>query len=210
MQTKKPVMLKITGTDAPDIPERLVSLLNAGGLVVIPTDTVYGVAAHPGIPEAVNRLYSAKGRDRDKAVPLLVSDAGVLEKMGVVLSDTGQKLAKAFWPGPLTLVARAGGVQEGFRVPDLRWVRMLLRTAGGALRASSANRSGEEPAVSAEEAMGSIGRSVDAVVDGGTCAARVPSTVVRVDGTRVSVLREGALSAEDLERALARAGDVVQ
>ena len=167
-------------------------VLLAGGIAVVPTDTVYGVAAHPAFPAAVARLYEIKGRDAAKPIALLASDVGAVADFGFPLSGRAAELADANWPGALTLVVDNGAATEGFRVPDHEWTRRLVSMCGGILRVTSANMSGKSPATTADEAEGSIGAAVDVVADGGVCKGGVASTVLRVsmDGA-VSVLRQG-------------------
>ena len=162
-------------------------VLNAGGVVVIPTDTVYGLAAHPAFPAAVARLYAIKGRATQKPIALLAADVAAVRAFGYEVPD---RLAK-FWPGALTVVVGS----EGFRVPDHAWTRELLRRCGGVLRVTSANLSGRRAATDAPQALADVGLSADLVVDDGLSPGGVPSTVVRVleDGTS-TVLRAGAVT----------------
>ena len=171
--------------------DRAAKCLSEGGVAVIPTDTVYGLAAHPAFPEAVSRLYTIKARAEGKPIALLASDADAVGKfLGHPLEGRAKELAEAHWPGALTLVT--GG--EGFRVPDHDWTRRLLARLGGVLRVTSANMSGARPAPAAEGALAEVGLKADLVVDGGVSKGGVPSTVVRViDGGAVEVLREGAV-----------------
>ena len=162
-------------------------VLNAGGVVVIPTDTVYGLAAHPAFPAAVARLYAIKGRAAQKPIALLAADVAAVRAFGY---EGPARLAK-FWPGALAVVVGP----EGFRVPDHAWTRELLRRCGGVLRVTSANLSGRRAATDAPQALADVGLSADLVVDDGLSPGGVPSTVVRVleDGTS-TVLRAGAVT----------------
>jgi L-threonylcarbamoyladenylate synthase len=164
------------------------ALLNAGGVAVIPTDTVYGLAAHPAFPAAVERLYSIKGRARGKKIALLAADAAAVGAFGAPLPPMAQALAERHWPGALTMVVG----DEGFRVPAHDWTRRLLAACGGVLRVTSANLSGGRPATDAPQALADVGLSADLVVDDGPSPGGVPSTVVRVceDGG-IEVLRLG-------------------
>lgn len=181
--------------------------LLAGGVAVIPTDTVYGLAAHPGHPEAVARLYTIKGREAMKPIALLAADADALARFGYPLTGDARRLA-TLWPGGLTLVIESAASSapgspahpaEGFRVPDHDWTRRLLAKCGGLLRVTSANLSGRRPATDAPQALADVGLSADLVVDDGVSPGGVPSTVVRVraDGTH-EILREGAIAASAL------------
>ena len=176
-------------------------VLNKGGVAVIPTDTVYGLAARPDFPEAVDRLYTIKGRELKKPIALLASDIVAIERFGYPIAGKARELAEKHWPGALTLVVGkepsspgASPCQEGFRIPDHAETRELIAACGGVLRVTSANLSGQRPATDAPQALKDVGLSADYVVDDGVSPGGVPSTVVRVnpDGS-LEVLREGAI-----------------
>ena len=181
--------------------EKAAEVLNRGGGVVIPTDTVYGLAARPDFPEAVDRLYTIKGREAKKPIALLASDIAAIERFGCPIAGKARELAERYWPGALTLVVGkeppspgASARQEGFRIPDHAETRELIAACGGVLRVTSANLSGQRPATDAPQALADVGLSADYVVDDGVSPGGVPSTVVRVnsDGS-LEVLREGAI-----------------
>ena len=169
---------------------KAAEVLNLGGVAVIPTDTVYGLAARPDFPDAVDRLYTIKGRELKKPIALLASDIAAIERFGYPLVGKARELAERHWPGALTLVVG----KEGFRIPDHDRTRRLLADCGGVLRVTSANLSGQRPATDAPQALADVGLSADYVVDDGVSPGGVPSTVVRVnaDGS-LEVLREGAI-----------------
>ena len=170
-------------TDAAGL-DAAAAVLLGGGVAVIPTDTVYGLAAHPGFPSAVDRLYTIKARDAKKPIALLASDAAGAERfVGADAAAVGAR----HWPGALTVVANG----EGVRVPDHDWTRALIAKCGGALRVTSANMSGNRPATDAAAALADVGLSADIVVDGGVSAGGAASTVVKVEGGALSVLRKG-------------------
>ena len=166
------------------------SLLNGGGVAVIPTDTVYGLAAHPAFPDAVARLYSIKGRESHKKIALLAADPEAVASFGFPLPPAAKDLADRYWPGALTMVLG----DEGFRVPAHDWTRKLLAKCGGVLRVTSANLSGCRPATDAPQALADVGLSADMVLDDGVSPGGVASTVVRLgaDGA-VEILRKGAI-----------------
>ena len=162
--------------------------LNAGGVAVIPTDTVYGLAARPDFLEAVRRVYTIKGRAEGKPIALLAADADAAARfVGAAAADAGRR----HWPGALTVVAQG----EGVRVPDHAWTRRLIAACGGALRVTSANLSGQRAATDAPQALADVGLSADLVVDDGVSPGGVPSTVVRIspDGSS-EILRPGPIS----------------
>ena len=175
--------MKIVKADAAGM-EAAVETLKNGGVAVIPTDTVYGLAAHPDFPAAVERLYTIKARDAKKPIALLASDAAGAEKfVGAEAAAVGGR----HWPGALTVVAQG----EGVRVPDHDWTRRLIAACGGALRVTSANLSGQRAATDAPQALRDIGLSADLVVDDGVSPGGTASTVVKVEDGRLTVLREG-------------------
>ncbi len=191
--------MKIVACDDAGLDETAAVLL-AGGVAVIPTDTVYGLAAHPAHLEAVGRLYTIKGREAKKPIAMLASDVDAIGRSGYPVDGMARELAK-LWPGGLTLVlssSAAGpgspvfGASEGFRVPDHGWTRRLIAKCGGLLRVTSANLSGRRPAADAPAALADVGLSADIVADGGVSPGGVPSTVLRVRGEDVEVLRAGA------------------
>jgi L-threonylcarbamoyladenylate synthase len=187
-----------------------VRLLRAGEVVAVPTDTVYGVAVDPFQPGAADRLFVAKERPKDVALPILVAAAGDLDRLveGPV-DPLARKLVDRFWPGALTLVLpRKAELREldlggdpatiGVRCPDHRLVRELCREVGP-LATTSANRHREPTPADAAGVAEALGDSVALVLDGGTCAGE-PSTVVSILGDEVLMLREGRIPATDLLR----------
>lgn len=161
--------------------DEVAAALLAGGVGVIPTDTVYGLAAHPDCPSAVDRLYSVKEREGGKPIALLASDADAVARFGFPLVGKAAELAAAGWPGALTLVVEnAIGRIEGFRVPAHEWTRRLIAKCGGVLRVTSANLSGEPAAASAADAISQIGDRIDFIVDDGLSRIGTASKVIRV------------------------------
>jgi L-threonylcarbamoyladenylate synthase len=191
--------------------DEAVALLAAGNIVAAPTDTVYGIAAWLDRPDALSRLFLAKGRPETKAIPILVSDAEVAadlsEEPEVLMS-----LAEAFWPGALTIVtaARAGlpgevitisddGTQSiALRLPDNNVMRSLCRKSGGALAVTSANVSGEPPATSASAVIAARIQHLAAVIDGGQTPGPVPSTIISLTDAGPYVIREGVVSGDQV------------
>ena len=180
--------------------DEAVAALERGGVAVVPTDTVYGLAASPSAPGGVAQLFRLKGRDRAKAIPVLAPGASELEAVAV-FDARARRLGARFWPGALTLVlARAPGFDADLggaaptvavRVPDHPVVLELLRRTGP-LAVTSANLSGEPPLTTADSARAVFGQDV-VVLEGGTCDGAA-STVLDLTG-EPRVLREGALDA---------------
>ncbi len=165
-----------------------------GGVAILPTDTVYGVACHPGFPEALERIRAMKRRDAAKPFQLLAADTEAVWADGAVRTPEAERLA-AHWPGALTLVLpTAKGRTEGYRVPDHPLLRRLLTACGGCLRCTSVNLSGEPPAKDAQEAAAALGTEVDLLLDGGPARLGVASTVASLScAGELTVLRQGAL-----------------
>jgi L-threonylcarbamoyladenylate synthase len=186
------------------------AVIRRGGLVVIPTDTVYGVAADAFRPEAVAALLAAKGRGRDMPVPVLVASREMAQAVVDGLSDAGRALADAFWPGALTLVARHTphlswdlGETRGtvaVRVPD-HPVALELIEQTGPLAVSSANRSGHPPATTMLDARLQLGAAVEVYLDAGPAGGEdepAPSSIVDVTADPPRLLRAGALDLDAL------------
>lgn len=193
-----------------DTPEIAAEALQTGRLVILPTETVYGLAADAANPEAVARIFEAKGRPRFNPLIAHVSSAVEAECIAV-FDQNARALAEAFWPGPLTLVApvrdrlavcdlaRAGLDSVAVRVPGHPRARAVIAAFGGAVVAPSANRSGRPSPTTFKDAMEETGHAVGAAVDGGDCAVGVESTVVSVLDGAVALLRPGSVTREELE-----------
>ncbi|MHB8857498.1 MAG: L-threonylcarbamoyladenylate synthase [Bellilinea sp.] len=198
-------------TDSQAIQAALL-VLQAGGLVAFPTDTVYGLAADPFNRAAIERLYAAKERNMSKAIAVLVGTVEQLSQITPGLSTQAEALAARFWPGALTLVVsrRAELPAQlsvlptiGVRMPDHPFALNLLQ-ASGPLATTSANRSGAGNPLTAADVLDQLGGRIELVLDGGTCPGGVPSTVVDCTVPDVRVLREGAISAEDIRAVLGK------
>lgn len=190
-----------------------VAVLRAGGIVAVPTDTVYGIAADMALPDAIERLFAAKRRPPEKAVAVLLSDADQAWTLGVP-SAAARALAEAFWPGGLTLVLptrpgvalprvlAAGAPTIGVRVPDHDAPRAIAR-ALGPLPTTSANVSGEPDARDAQEIAGRLGGALALVIDGGPIRGGPASTVVDCSVEPPVIRREGAIPALRIAEILA-------
>ncbi len=190
--------------------DEVANALSDGQIALIPTDTVYGLAAHPRNAAAVARLAEVKHRDPKKPIAFLASDVAAVEaRVGAPLPASAHALAKRFWPGALTMViACTDGATEGFRVPDHQFARELIAAAGGLLRVTSANLSGEAPAVDAAGALDGARIAIDIAVDGGICEGGIASTVIRFDDNgKPVVLRLGAITEKMMNDAIREEAD---
>lgn len=193
---------RLLQADAPGAVEEAAAALADGELVAFPTDTVYGLAAGH---DHVRKLYVAKDRPKEKRIPVLLSDAMNLEASALV-TPAARALAAAFWPGPLTLVLvapRRGTM--AFRVPDHAVARRLIAASGGGLPVTSANRSGQPDARSADEVIAQLDGRIALVLDGGRTTGSVASTIVDCTSDQLKVIREGAISLAQIEAALRQA-----
>ena len=193
---------RLLQADAPGAVEEAAAALARGELVAFPTDTVYGLAAGH---DHLRKLYVAKDRPKGKRIPGLLSDVTNLEASALV-TPAARALAERFWPGPLTLVLvapRRGTL--AFRVPDHPVARRLIAASGGGLPVTSANRSGQSASRSAEEVIAQLDGRIALVLDGGRTTGGVASTVVDCTSDQIKVLREGAISVAEIERALRQA-----
>jgi L-threonylcarbamoyladenylate synthase len=197
---------------SPQAWEQALASVKRGELIVFPTDTVYGVGCDPFNVRAINAIYEAKGRERQKAIPLLLSGADQLGAVSSELSEAAKLLASRFWPGALTLVVPqsanlpaelGGGDTIAVRVPDHAELRGFIAACGGLLAATSANQSGQQDAVNAQQAADYLGEHVAIIIDGGETPGNVPSTVVDCTSGPPRILRAGALDPALLRQVLA-------
>jgi L-threonylcarbamoyladenylate synthase len=185
-----------------------VQVLHGGGIVAFPTDTVYGVGAHGLQSSAVERLYLAKQRPRDKAIPLLIAGTGALSQVAVDIPEAAYVLAERFWPGALTLVLRraarvpdavtSGGETVAVRAPDHAVTQALIAALGAPLAATSANLSGEPAPDRPDGVLAQLDGRIDLLLDGGICPGGVASTVLDLTVSPSVVLRSGGIPIEEL------------
>jgi L-threonylcarbamoyladenylate synthase len=191
------------------------AVLNSGGLVAFPTETVYGLGADASNADALRRLYAVKARPLDHPVIVHIARATQLDDLGDHVPDLAHALAAAFWPGPLTLVVRkrAGAVADeatggrptvGLRVPDHPIALALLDAFGGGVAAPSANRYGKVSPTRAEHVAQDLGGDVDVILDGGPSRIGVESTIVDVTGDEPVILRIGGVEEGALARVVGR------
>ena len=181
-------------------------LLREGGVIIYPTETVYGIGCIPSESSAAQRICEIKGR-ADKPLPLICSDVDAVKKI-VVMTPSAEKLAAKFWPGPLTLVLPAkarysmwvshGASTLGVRVTEHPIARKLAKQVGGVIVSTSANLSGGEPAKTAQEAAEIFGNKVDVILDDGPSPRSESSTILDLSGEELWLLRKGPITGEQI------------
>ncbi|MBI4193731.1 MAG: threonylcarbamoyl-AMP synthase [Betaproteobacteria bacterium] len=192
--------------------DEAVAVLRAGGLVAFPTETVYGLGADASNPEAVRKIFAAKGRPHDHPLIVHIADAVQVANWAREMPGAAHALARKFWPGPLTMILKraprvndlvTGGQDTvALRVPAHRVAQALLRAFGGGVAAPSANRFGRVSATTAEHVRREFGAAVGCVLDGGAADVGIESTIVDLSGARPALLRPGWITARQLEATL--------
>jgi L-threonylcarbamoyladenylate synthase len=177
--------------------------LRTGGVIAYPTDTFYGLAVDPRNDAAVRRLFDVKGRDPASAIALIAGDTAQASQAGA-FGAVEEKLARIFWPGPLTLIVPAAqGMSSllagadatlGVRVPAHPVARLLALALGTCVTATSANLSGQPPPTDADAVAAALGDRVDVLLDAGAAPGGAPSTIVRIDEGRPTLVRAGAIA----------------
>ena len=211
-------ILKLTDTGVEESARRAAAVLRAGGVVLYPTDTLYGLGADAISDAAVAKVYKIKKRDEQKPIHCIVADQAAAEKYAV-FEDLPLVLARFLWPGALTLILKkkegietgvARGLRTiGIRIPDNSFCTAFAKEFGGPITTTSANITGMPCERSVEKILAQLGdtaKDIDLIIDAGNPPAggaeRLPSTVVDVSGTEAVVLREGAIKDDDIWRAL--------
>jgi L-threonylcarbamoyladenylate synthase len=190
---------------------KCASIIKSGGVIVYPTDTAYGIGCNPYLEEAVERIFEIKGRNKVKPFPILASNLQDIEKIAS-LGEIGKRLARIFWPGALTIISTlidtristkvtAGKTTIGVRVPNNKCAVALLKRCKY-LVGTSANKSGENPSNSISEVILSSLTGFDAILDGGNIGEGRASTILDLSGRIPKIIREGAISSEQIARVL--------
>ncbi len=189
--------------------QRCAEIIKAGGLVAIPTETVYGLGANGLDKDAVLKIFLAKGRPQDNPLILHLSDGDEIDNYCHDVPDMAHRLAKLFWPGPLTMVLKARDIVPrqttagldtvGVRCPDCAITRQMIRMAGVPIAAPSANTSGRPSPTSAAHVLEDMWGKIDAVIDNGPCSVGVESTIIDLSGDEPRLLRPGGLPVEKIE-----------
>jgi L-threonylcarbamoyladenylate synthase len=200
------MITKVLSSGDPLAISHAIEILQKGGLVAFPTDTVYGVGALAFNGQAIEGIYLAKDRPVEKAIPVLIADADDLAKVCALVPEIALKLGARFWPGPLTIVLPkhpdlpseiSSGPTVGVRIPNHPVARSLLRLAGP-MAVTSANLSGKANPCDAQEVQDQLGGRIALIIDGGRTPGGVPSTVVDCTRQELQVLRAGPISKEEI------------
>ncbi len=204
-----PHSVKLTDDNIDDVIAQAAAVVKGGGVVAFLTDTFYGLGCDPFNAEAIEKVFAMKQRRTDMPLLILIDNIKTVSEISPRLSADFDKLADAFWPGPLTIVipaiesipsaltADTGTI--GVRLPASSFARALASACGGAITATSANRSGGPNPLSAEDAVTQLGDQPNMIIDGGT-AQPIPSTVISLCTDQPSILRIGAVSESDLKK----------
>jgi len=178
-------------------------IIRDGGLVIFPTETVYGIAANLLDEKALERLYRVKARPEGKPFTVHISDLKMIRDMGCEITGTAEKLIAKFWPGPLTIILKSRkGEKTGFRMPANKIALELIRASGVPVVAPSANLSGKPAPVTADEAMADLESKIDMVIDGGRTEVGIESTVLDLTMDPFKIIRAGAIKEEELSKAV--------
>jgi L-threonylcarbamoyladenylate synthase len=195
-----------------DAIEEAAKWIVLGEVVALPTDTLYGLAVDPFSADAVARLFAAKGRAEDRAIPLIAADRGQVERHIGPLTPLASRIADRFWPGPVTMLlpapramapaVSAGTGKVGVRVPDDRCARAICAAAGRPVTATSANVSGEPATADPSEVEHALGDRIMFLFDAGPARGGAPSTIVDVTDAQPALIRAGAIAWEEIQRCL--------
>ncbi|QSH40653.1 L-threonylcarbamoyladenylate synthase [Lentisphaerota bacterium ZTH] len=187
-----------------DLPDAIFTdcmnaLESPGDVLLVPTETVYGLVCRWDDHKAVDRIYELKGREQNKPLALFVDSTDTLKKHGIELNENAEKIAEKFCPGPVTVVVPQGDKTVGFRIPDHPFMLELLKQTGYPLASTSANRSGDPNALSPGEALDMLDGNPNIIISEGYIPKdRCASTVVLAHPDRIEILREGPISAAEL------------
>jgi len=214
----KTLVLKVdAGNPDPEVLKRAGDAIRRGGLVGFPTETVYGLAADAFNKDAVKRVFEVKGRPADNPLPVQVASQDEVIRLVAEIPEVAERLMKAFFPGPLTLVLKASGAvseivtagtgKVGIRMPDHPVALGLIRSAGTPIVAPSANMSGEPPPTTSQEVLAYLDGKIEILLDAGPTKLRLASTVVDVTETPPRILREGSITREVLRAIFVKQGE---
>jgi L-threonylcarbamoyladenylate synthase len=192
--------------DSPKAINKSLRVLSNGGIFIFPTDTIYGIGCSVSYPQAIERIFITKGRDFNKALPILVGSYEQLTMIAKSINPIAKKLMQAFWPGPLTIIVCKNPLLPknlspndtvGIRMPKHPWLLNLIKISGP-LASTSANPSGKPEARNVDEALMTLDGKIDLIIDGGQSSSGQPSTVVDCHEPEIKILREGPISSSEI------------
>lgn len=200
-------MNTITITDSSNNDQAVAQIVSyfqrKGNVLLLPTETVYGLMCKWGDSEAIQKIFDIKKRDHSKLLQMLISDVSMLTEIGCKLDDRVEKVVKAFCPGPITIIIKGKETTIGFRIPDHQLILKIIRKMGSPLAATSANISGGENFLTVQEAIDCFTTLPELAVDAGTISSdSTASTVVDMTSNNIRILRPGPISEEDILRVL--------
>lgn len=189
----------------------IVSLINDDGVIIFPTDTVYGIGGNATSQNVISKIYKLKQRPCEKALSILVKNKDEIEKYAYITNEIERKIIDSFLPGPVTIILRKkknsifnlldGSMDTiGIRIPDNKIVKAIVERCNFPIAAPSANISGKPSCIRIEDVVKDFDGKVDAFIDGGECKKNIPSTIIRVDESKINVIREGAVSIEEINK----------
>lgn len=188
--------------------EEVVQILKSDGIIIFPTETVYGIGGNALSNKVVDKVYEAKKRPRDKAVNIMVANADQIEKYAIITSDLEQKIINKFMPGPITIILKkrpdfgdyftADNDTIGVRIPNQKIINEILNRVDFPLIAPSANISGKDSGIEASVIADDFKDTVDAIIDGGRAELSTSSTIVKVVNDEIIILREGTISKKEI------------
>ncbi len=194
--------------------KEVASLINDGGVVIFPTETVYGIGGDAFNEKAVEKIYELKSRPKSKAISLLIGDLSMIDDLAVDVSETERKIIENFFPGPLTIILKkskkvpdivtAGFDTVGVRMPENEIALKLIREVGKPLATPSANISGKPSGTEYSEIIKDFDGKIDCFIDGGKTKIGFASTIVKVENGEIKILREGKITKEDIEKVLGK------
>lgn len=199
-------LIKLTDNNLDQVLLAAVDILRDGGIIAYPTETFYGLGVKFDIENSLKRLYKIKQRPKEKAMPIIIGNKGLLSVIAASVNNTAISLMDRFWPGPLTLIFHArknlsefitaGTHTVAVRIPGESFALHLSRFAGFPITATSANLSGQSPAQDSETVLRYFGDAIDLLVDSGAASGGLPSTIVDITSEEIKILREGAIKKE--------------
>lgn len=192
--------------DSPNAISEALKVLSTDGIFIFPTDTVYGIGCSVFQPLAIDKIYKVKGRDFNKALPILISDLDQISIIAETINNKTKNLMRVFWPGPLTIVVRKNSLLPknlspydtvGIRMPNHSWLLNLIKISGP-LASTSANLSGQPESRNIDEVLKSLDGKVNLIIDGGQSPSVQPSTVVDCHTEEIKILREGPIHTSEI------------